>query len=224
MMIPNKVTFSAHVVPVARMLKILPKLLVLLRDAHATITVKLVQGNVAATIARMKTSLNSLDQAVLKRADVSNGGPCACGKNSNKEDTDRVSYKDGKRKTKCPCATEGIGCTEKCKCRNCGNTIQTGGVSTALGTGRKRRETVSSYKRKCGTEFLTSQNVSVAQGPWRLMETLCLIVCTKVSQDTQVRQVTEVGQDTKESQDTQVGQSWWSNVTDNHRTFINNNE
>ena len=57
---------------------------------------------------------------------------------------------------------------------------QTGGVSTALGTGRKRRETVSSYKRKCGTEFLTSQNVSVAQGPWRLMETLCLIVCKEL--------------------------------------------
>ena len=72
-MIPNKVTFSAHVVPVARMLKILPKLLVLLRDAHATSKVKLVQGNVAATIARMKTSLNSLDQAVLKRADVTAG-------------------------------------------------------------------------------------------------------------------------------------------------------
>ena len=72
-MIPYKVTFSAHVVPVARMLKILPKLLVLLRDAHATSKVKLVQGNVAATIAIMKTSLNSLDQAVLKRADVTAG-------------------------------------------------------------------------------------------------------------------------------------------------------
>ena len=72
-MIPYKVTFSAHVVPVARMLKILPKLLVLLRDAHATSKVKLVQGNVAATIARMKPTLNSLDQAVLKRADVTAG-------------------------------------------------------------------------------------------------------------------------------------------------------
>ena len=72
-MIPYKVTFSPHVVPVARMLKILPKLLVLLQDAHATSKVKLVQGNVAATIAIMKTSLNSLDQAVLKRADVTAG-------------------------------------------------------------------------------------------------------------------------------------------------------
>ena len=107
--------------------------------------VKLVQGNVAATIARMKTSLNSLDQAVLKRADVSNGGPCACGKNSNKEDTDRVSCKDGKRKTKCPCATEGIGCTENCKFRNCGNTIQTGAVSTALGTAKEENEEEKRY-------------------------------------------------------------------------------
>ena len=72
-MIPYKVTFSAHFVPVARMLKILPKLLVLLRDAHATSKVKLVQGNVAATIARMKPSLDLLDQAVLKRADVTAG-------------------------------------------------------------------------------------------------------------------------------------------------------
>ena len=73
MIIPYKVTFSADVVPVARMLKILPKLLVLLRDAHATSKVKLVQGNVAATIARMKRTLHSLDQAVLKRADVTAG-------------------------------------------------------------------------------------------------------------------------------------------------------
>ena len=51
----------------------------------------------------------------------------------------------------------------------------------ALSTGRKRRrETVSSYKRKCGTEFLTSQNFPVTQGPWRLMETLCLIVCKEL--------------------------------------------
>ena len=72
-MIPYKVTFFPHVVPVERMLKILPKLLVLLRDAHAN-KVKLVHENVAATIARMKTSLlNSLDQAVLKRADVTAG-------------------------------------------------------------------------------------------------------------------------------------------------------
>lgn len=66
---------------------------------------------------------------------------------------------------------------QKCKYRDCGNTIQTGGVSTALGTGRKRRrETVSSYKRKCETECLTGQIFPVTQGPWRLMETLCLIV------------------------------------------------
>ena len=72
-MIPYKVTFFPHVVPVEGMLKILPKLLVLLRDAHAN-KVKLVHENVAATIARMKTSLlNSLDQAVLKRADVTAG-------------------------------------------------------------------------------------------------------------------------------------------------------
>ena len=76
MMIPYKVTFSAHVVPVARMLKILPKLLVLLQDAHATSKVKLVQGNVAATIARMKTSL---DQAVLKHVDVTGGVSTALG-------------------------------------------------------------------------------------------------------------------------------------------------
>jgi len=72
-MIPYKVAFSAHVVPVARMLKILPKLFALLQGAHATSKVKLVQGNFTVTIVRMKTSLISLDQAVLKRADVMAG-------------------------------------------------------------------------------------------------------------------------------------------------------
>ena len=87
----------------------------------------------------------------------------------------------GARKTKCPCVAEGVGCTEACNCHNCGNIFQTGGVSATLSTGRKRRrETISSYKRKRGSEFTASQNDPVTSGPWRLLETLCLVVCKEL--------------------------------------------
>jgi len=56
-----------------------------------------------------------------------------------------------------------------------------GGVSATLSTGRKRRrETISSYKRKRGSEFTASQNDPVTSGPWRLLETLCLVVCKEL--------------------------------------------
>ena len=106
-----------------------------------------------------------------------NGGPCACGINSKKEDTDRVSCKDGKRKRSVHVLRRVSDAPKSANAATAEITIQTGGVSTVLGTGRKRRrETVSSYKRKCGTECLTGQIFPVTQGPWRLMETLCLIV------------------------------------------------
>lgn len=109
-----------------------------------------------------------------------NGG-CKCGNTITKKDTKRVSCKDSERKTRCPCVAEGAGCTINCKCKNCGNIFQTGGVSARLNKGRKsRRETVSSYKRKPGTEFMESENASVTSGPWSLLETLCLVVCKEL--------------------------------------------
>lgn len=106
---------------------------------------------------------------------------CTCGNTVNKGDKNRVTCRDGIRKTKCPCVAEGVGCTEPCNCHNCGNIFQTGGVSATLSTGRKRRrETISSYKRKRASEFTASQNDPVTSGPWRLLETLCLVVCKEL--------------------------------------------
>ncbi|CAH3165526.1 unnamed protein product [Porites lobata] len=91
---------------------------------------------------------------------------CTCGNTLNKEDKGRVSCRDGKRKTKCPCVAEGLGCTESCKCYNCGNIFQIGGVSASPGTGRKRRRaTISTYKRQRGKEFMERQKAPVTSGP-----------------------------------------------------------
>ena len=108
-----------------------------------------------------------------------NGG-CKCGNTMTKRDTTRVSCKDGDRKTRRPCVAEGAGCTVNCKCKSCGNIFQTGGVSTRVNKGRKRRRgTVSSYKRKPGIAFMESENASVTSGPWSLLETLSLVGCNK---------------------------------------------
>ena len=109
-----------------------------------------------------------------------NGG-CKCGNTITKRDTTRVSCKDCERKTRCPCVAKGAGCTVNCKCKNCENIFQTGGVSASVNKGRKhRRETVSSYKRKPGIEFMESENALVTSGPWSLLETLCLVVCKEL--------------------------------------------
>ena len=98
-----------------------------------------------------------------------------------KEDKGRVSCRDGKRKRKCPRVAEGLGCTESCKCYNCGNIFQIGGVSASPGTGRKRRRaTISTYKRQQGKEFMERQKAPVTSGPLRLLEALCLVVCKDI--------------------------------------------
>jgi len=59
--------------------------------------------------------------------------------------------------------------------------LQTGGVSARVNKGRKRRrKTVSSYKRKPGIAFMASENASMTSGPWSLLETLCLVVCKEL--------------------------------------------
>ena len=45
---------------------------------------------------------------------------------------------------------------------------------------KRKRELVSSYKRKQGQEFMESEKAPVDLGPWRVLETLCLIVCRDV--------------------------------------------
>ena len=59
--------------------------------------------------------------------------------------------------------------------------FQTGGISvTPLSERKRRRETVSSYSRKFGKKFLSAESAPLKSGPWRILETLCLIVCHEV--------------------------------------------
>ena len=65
--------------------------------------------------------------------------------------------------------------------QNCGNIFQAGGDSANLNKGKKRRrESLSSYKRKPGIELMDSENASVTSGPWSLLKTLCLVVCKEL--------------------------------------------
>ena len=111
---------------------------------------------------------------------------CRCGVGQKSKDTrepnaSHMSCQDGLRKSKCPCVAGSIGCTEVCRCLTCGNIVQ---ARTDPGKTPKRkrrnRATVSPYKRKKGSKFMIGQNVEVDCGPWRNMETLCLMVCQDV--------------------------------------------
>lgn len=106
---------------------------------------------------------------------------CTCGNTLKYKETSHVSCRDGKRKTKCPCVAGGFGCSEICRCYNCGNVIQTGGVSITPNQQRKRkRETISTYKRTKGVQFMRNESAPVTSGPWSVLETLCLVVCKEV--------------------------------------------
>ena len=111
------------------------------------------------------------------------GRGCRCGstRRSKTDEPSKMSCRDGKRKSKCPCVAEGIGCTELCSCFNCGNIVRARVKPVTPTPMRKRkRELVSSYKRKRGQEFMESEKAPVDLGPWRVLETLCLIVCRDV--------------------------------------------
>lgn len=45
-----------------------------------------------------------------------------------------------------------------------------------------KEATVSPYKRKKGSKFMKGQNAEVDCGPWRNIETLCLMLCRNVLQ------------------------------------------
>lgn len=108
---------------------------------------------------------------------------CTCGSASKQKIPNLISCRDGKRKTKCPCLAGGFGCTDNCRCYNCGNIFQVGGISTAIPNQerkRRNRETVSPYKRRKGADFMELQGAVIKSGPWRVLETLCLLVCREV--------------------------------------------
>lgn len=108
---------------------------------------------------------------------------CTCGSASKLKNPNLISCRDGKRKTKCPCLAGSFGCTDNCRCYNCGNIFQVGGISAAIPNQerkRRNRETVSPYKRRKGADFMELQRAAITSGPWRVLETLCLLVCREV--------------------------------------------
>ena len=112
------------------------------------------------------------------------GCRCEVGPKSKGDGEPNASHKscqDSLRKSKCPCVAGGIGCTEVCRCFNCGNIVQARADPGKSPKRKKRnRATVSPYKRKKGSKFMISQNAEVDCGPWRNIETLCLMVCRDV--------------------------------------------
>ena len=126
-------------------------------------------------------SLNGDQQNRGKESIVGRGCRCGSTRQPKTDDPSEMSCRDGKRKSKCPCVAGGIGCTELCSCFKCGNIVRARVNSVTPKPPRKRtREQVSPYKRKRGQEFMESEKVSVDFGPWRILETLCLIVCRDV--------------------------------------------
>ena len=96
---------------------------------------------------------------------------CRCGvgqksKGAGEPHASQKSCQDGLRKSKCPCVAGGIGCTEVCRCFNCGNIVQARADPGKTPKRKKRnRATVSPYKRKKGSQFMIGQNAEVDHGP-----------------------------------------------------------
>lgn len=124
------------------------------------------------------------NKVVMIEKSVKRGCRCGVGRKRKAAGDPQASHKscqDGLRKSKCPCVAGGIGCTDVCSCFNCGNIVQARADSGKTPKRKKRnRVTVSPYKRKKGSLFMISQNAEVDYGPWRNIETLCLMVCRDV--------------------------------------------
>lgn len=110
---------------------------------------------------------------------------CSCGTTMKTKVPNYKSCIDGDRKTKCPCVAGGVGCTDECQCYNCCNIFKRkedklieGSVNQQ--TRKRRRTTVSPYKRKNSAEFMASQGVPITPGPWTELETICLMICQEI--------------------------------------------
>ena len=108
---------------------------------------------------------------------------CRCGESkSNKQDPEGKSCMDepGKRRTRCPCYSNGQLCSSSCSCKECGNKYKYGirnPCSTSdTKTSRRKRMTSSprSLQRACTTTFLENTGFDVQSGPWTMQET-CLL-------------------------------------------------
>ncbi|CAH3035163.1 unnamed protein product, partial [Pocillopora meandrina] len=117
-----------------------------------------------------KNTCNSNEVVKVKKS-LKRGCSCGVGQKSKGDGAPNASHKscqDSLRKSKCPCVAGCIGCTEVCRCFNCGNIVQARADPENPKTKKKRnRATVSPYKRKKGSKFMISQNAEVDCGPWR---------------------------------------------------------
>ena len=106
---------------------------------------------------------------------------CRCGdRKSNNQNRVGKSCTDepGKRRTKCPCYSNGQPCSNLCSCKECGNKygIRKPCSATDAKSSRRKRMTSSppSLKRTCTTTFLEETGFKVQSGPWTMEET-CLL-------------------------------------------------
>ena len=104
---------------------------------------------------------------------------CGEGK-SNKQNPEGKSCTDetGKRRTRCPCYSNGQPCSSLCSCKECGNKYGIRKPCSVTDTivSRKKRMTSSpqSLKRERTTTFLEKTGFKVQSGPWTMEET-CLL-------------------------------------------------
>ena len=109
---------------------------------------------------------------------------CRCGRGSKKSESNRAACRDcpGNRKSKCPCLKLGVSCSSACQCLGCGNphnqTTRKHIASACSPTllKKRKRSNPDPYKRKGGSNYLTSQGFDISVGPWKDFETLLLLV------------------------------------------------
>lgn len=109
---------------------------------------------------------------------------CHCGITMVKKNPLYMSCKDSSnRKCKCPCVAYGAGCSDICRCFNCCNVLGRKTSEKKHSTSiplKRKRATVSPYKRKTGADFLKSEGSTIKPGSWTEMETTFLLICKDV--------------------------------------------
>ena len=98
----------------------------------------------------LQNTCNSNEVVIIKKS-LKRG--CRCGdgkkgKGAREQNASHKSCQDGLRKYKCSCATGGIGCTEACRCFNCGNFFKLELTrEKPLKRKKRNRATVSPWKK-----------------------------------------------------------------------------
>lgn len=119
---------------------------------------------------------------------------CRCGQTSSakkKGDVTLSSCNDSKKKSKCPCLRNGVGCSSACRCVQCANVHGTNSRALVKSPVRKRKRTQASFKREKGSEFIASSGVSSPSEPWTSHESVLLATVMKFIRLTAITPSTE---------------------------------